>query len=220
MGLYTHNYVANGNLQVWDSGPVPAQMDAQVTNTTITRLQRSFNEERPERYAWTEISGERSPGGDRFIYQGSDALRATLASSSADDFRLHPEGVSATAWTGTCAVQLPVVGGHRYRLAVAARSDTDGALLTIRIVGRETDDTVTAHLQSDGTWAASPTTGTDLGLGPRWGVVGVTFQVPLGLSNEVIENVVWQISNGTSGSLVYDIGEIRLEDLTIGYSSR
>lgn len=220
MGLYTHNYVANGNLQVWDSGPVPDQMDAQVTNTTITRLQRSFPEERPERRAWTEIAGERSPGGDRFIYQGSDALRATLTSSaSADDFRLHPEGASATAWTGTAVEQVPVTAGHTYRLAVAARCNTDGNLLTLRIVLRDNTDAVLLHLQSDGTWG-STSTGTDLGLGPRWGVVGVSFRVPLGDSNTVGENVIWQVSNGTSGSQIIDIGELRIEDLTLGYSSR
>lgn len=217
--LYTQNFVVNGDFALWDSS-VPREMDAQITNTTLTRLQETFREDDPRRHAWAEISGR---NGDRFTYAGRDALRAALTSSAvASDFRLYPEGLSATAFTGTSTFQILMKPLRRYRLAFAARCNTDGNALLARIVLRDNTDTVKLYLASTGAWEATETIGPySFDLTTRWQAYGITFDCPPSdASGVVIENMVWQLANGTAGAQIIDIGEIRCECLSISEGSR
>ena len=213
--LYTTNYIQNGNLQEWDAN-VPDMMDTQETATTLLRLQSSFPEEHGARHAWTDAAGDRA---DRLTYQGANALRATLtAAAVADDFRIGPEGISLTAFTGASTPQVLLKSGHNYRFVVAARCNTEGNLLRIRVVFRNNADGVELFTQADGVPLATDTTPYDRGMGLTWQQFSIGFLVPLGNANDVLENAVWEVSNGTAGAQIIDIGEFRIEDLTDGGS--
>jgi hypothetical protein len=230
--LYTDNLVKNGSLMRWDTN-TPADMDAQTTNTTLLRLQTRFNEENGQRRAWTELAGTH---GDKFVYSGHSSLRATLAAAaSAQDFRLGPEGMSLTAFTGTVPAHIktnygsPGTEGSNqeggldiFRFSFAARSDQSDATVELRIILRNNADGVELYLQ-DGTlpeWAAADTARNSFLLGPRWQVFGVTFQPPIGNANDVIENFVWELSNGVAGAQIIDVDEIRVENLQISKGAR
>lgn len=223
--LYTHNSVRNGDLGRWDTN-VPESMDTQETNTTLLRLQTRFNEEDGRRRAWTELAG---PYGDKFVYSGHSSLRATLTSSaSAHDFRLGPEGVSVTAFTGASPEHIKTnylapgeefagTGGlDTFRFTFAARSDQSDATLAVRIICRNNADGVELYLQDGlGTpiWAAADTVRHSFLLGPRWNVYGLTFTPPIGNGDDVIEHFVWNMSNGVAGAQIIDIDEIRVDRL-------
>ncbi len=231
--LYTQNQVVNGSLQRWDSATTPADMDFQTTNTTLRRLQTRDVEENGQRRAWTELAGSH---GDRYVYSGHSSLRATLTSSaSAHDYRIGPEGVSLTAFTGASAQHIKTnyyspgtenaagSGGlDIFRFTFAARSDQSDATLSLRVILRNNADGVELYLQ-DGTlpdWAAADTLRQDFLLSPRWRVYGVTFQPPIGNANDVIEHFVWNMSNGVAGAQVIDVDEIRVENLNISMGAR
>ncbi len=226
--LYTHNSVRNGSLQTWNTN-TPAAMDAQTTNTTLLRLQTNFDELDGRRRAWSEITG--TLDGDKFVYSGHSSLRATLASgASANDFRLGPEDVSLTAFTGASPEHIKTnyaapgeefagsSGLDKFRFTFAARSDQSDTTLAVRIICRNNADGVELYLQDGlGTpiWAAADTVRHTFDIAPRWQQYGLTFVPPIGNADDVIEHFVWNMSNGTAGAQIIDIDEIRCENLTI-----
>lgn len=231
--LYTQNLVKNGSLQRWDTATTPADMDFQTTNTTLLRLQTRDVEENGQRRAWTELAG---PYGDKYVYSGHSSLRATLAAAaSAHDYRIGPEDMSLTAFTGAVASHIKTNdadaqvasadgggGVDRFRFTFAARSDQSDAEVSLRIILRNNADGVELYLQ-DGTlptWATADTARYSFLLGPRWQVFGVTFEPPLGNANDVIEHFVWELSNGVAGAQIIDIDEIRVENLQISKGAR
>ena len=220
--LNTTNYIQNGNLMEWDTN-VPDMMDTQETATTLLRLQTDFKEEHGARHVWADASGDRA---DRFTYQGANALRATLtAAAVADDFRIGPEGMSLTAYTGTVTPQILLKSGHNYRFVVAARCNTEGNLLRMRVIFRNNADTVELYTQNttDGRsvdFSGTDTTPYDFGMNTTWRQYSLGFLCPLGNANDVLENAVWEVSNGTAGAQVIDIGEFRFEDLSVGERGR
>ena len=223
--LYTHNLVRNGDLGFWDTN-VPQSMDAQTTNTTLLRLQTNFDELDARRREWDELAGST---GDKFVYSGHSSLRATLTSSaSANDFRIGPEDVSLTAFTGASPEHIKTnyyapgeefagTGGlDKFRFTFAARSDQSDATLAVRIICRNNADGVELHLQ-DGLgvpiWASADTVRHLFDLTPRWKMYGLSFQPPIGNANDVIEHFVWNMSNGVAGAQIIDLDEIRVTRL-------
>lgn len=221
MGAYTHNFVENGSLQLWDAGPVPDAMDAQVTNTTITRLRRRDDELAASRHLWAEMAGRN----DKYTYEGLDSLRATMvAAGVVDGFRLHPEGINAATWVNATPQHIklydPGMQAHLWSFTFAARCNTDGNLIRVRIVLRDFADGVSAHLQENGAWLAADTDPTDLGMSTTWRRYGVTFRVPIALGNVPHEHFVWQISNGTAAAQVIDLDDIQVNNLTVSMGVR
>lgn len=224
--LYTHNHIRNGDLGQWDTN-TPASMDAQSTNTTLLRLQTNFDELDGRRRAWSELAGRTE--GDKFVYSGHSSLRATLTSSaSASDYRLGPEDMSLTAFTGATPEHIKTnyaapgeeragLGSlDRFRFTFAARSDQSDATVELRIILRNNADGVELYLQDGlGTpiWAAADTVRRSFLLQPRWQVYGATFTPPLGNANDVIEHFVWELSNGVAGAQVIDLDAITVTRL-------
>jgi len=240
MGAYNLNLVPNGNLEQWDAGPVPAEMDAQVTNTVITILDE-FNDrdDHPARSAWADITVAGRSSGDKYTFEGHHALRATLAAGAAvDAFRLHPEGINAVNWGGASTEHISVdVLYHRYRLHFAARCSVDGNLLLGRIVLRDDTDAVQLHKDDNPGWGAIGVPDRNIetlwmqadganrptwAMTTRWRRFGTTFQVPPvdGAAPMMIEHIVWQLSNGTAAAQVIDIDDIWIEDLEMSMSAR
>ncbi len=223
--LYTHNHIRNGDLGFWDTN-TPASMDTQATNTTLLRLQTNFKEEDGRRRAWTELAGVT---GDKFVYSGHSSLRATLTSSaSANDFRIGPEDVSLTAFTGASPEHIKTnyaapgeefagTGSlDKFRFTFAARSDQSDATLVVRIILRNNADGVELYLQ-DGlgnpVWASADTVRHSFDLTPRWLMYGLTFQPAIGNGNDVIEHFVWNMSNGVAGAQIIDLDNITVTRL-------
>ena len=206
MGGYIHNFIPNGSLQLWDAGPVPRDMDAQVTNTVLTRLERRQIME-PGTYDfiqnqnWADIRGRQ----DKFTYEGEDSLRVTIAAAAAADaFRIMPEGVAAVALTGACTRQVPVDAiEDRFAFTFAARCNTDGNLIRIRLILRTANGAAVAGYwnHANREWQAAAATN-DLGMTTRWRRYGVTTSLPIPqlIGANVVDNMVWQISNGTAGA--------------------
>jgi hypothetical protein len=220
MGAYTHNHIANGNLELWDAGPVPAEMDAQVTNTVITTLDRTLmDQQSPEANLWAAIAGKE----DKLVYEGDRSLRATIAAAAAADaFRLHPEGVAAVAHTGASVFDVRANLGmlHRYSFTFAARCNTDGNLLTARIVLRSAADAVLLHLTNAGLWQVAAAD-IDFGMRTRWQKFGLAIpEIPYtDGAGTVVENMIWQLSNGTAGAQVIDLDDLTITDLYNSYAA-
>jgi hypothetical protein len=222
MGAYTQNHIANGNLELWDAGPVPADMDAQVTATTITTLDyRTMDQQSPEQNAWAAIAGRE----DKLVYEGFRSLRATLtAAAVADDFRLFPEGCTA-ALTG--ASLFDVKGNlaflHRYAFTFAARCSVGGNQLRVRLYLRDNGDAPRLWANANGAWNAFALIGTavvDFSITNRWQRYGFEMaEVPQTDGTNVIENMVWSISNATAGAQVIDLDDLQITDLDRSYSA-
>jgi hypothetical protein len=222
MGAYTQNHIPNGNLELWDAGPVPREMDAQVTNTTLTTLdRRTMDQQSPEANLWAAIAGKNN----RLVYEGFTSLRATLTAAAAiDDFRLFPEGCLA-ALTGASTEDLRANLGfhHKYGFTFGARCNTNNNLIRIRIVLRDATDTPRMFLNQNLQWEVVTIIGTaviDIGLGLTWKRYGVGIpEVPYQDSaGNVIENMVWTLSNGSAGAQVIDLDDIVLTDLTQSFT--
>ena len=48
----------------------------------------------------------------------------------------------------------------------------------------------------------------------------MTFGVPAGNANDVLEHFVWELSNGVAGAQIIDVDEIRVENLQISKGAR
>lgn len=223
MGGYTHNFIPNGSLQLWDAGPVPRDMDAQTTNTALTRLERRQLME-PDEYDfiqnqnWADIRGRE----DRFTYEGEDSLRATLAAAAAvDAFRIMPEDVAAVALTGASTRHVPVDNLlHKFAFTFAARCSVDGNLVRVRLVVRTSADAVAGYWnEATGQWQAAAATNA-MGMTTRWRRYGVrtSLPVPQIIGANVIENMVWQLSNGTAGAQIIDLDDFQITDLENSYA--
>ncbi len=218
MGAYTHNFVVNGNLELWDAGPVPREMDAQTNNTTITTLDETVqNEQHPWRHQWADIR----PRNDKYVYEGLRALRATITAAAAvDAFRIWPEG-ALVGLTGASVYHLGVdFLDHRYAFTFAARCSVDGNLARLRVVLRSAGDAIRLYLNSDGEWQTAATQ-IDFGLRTTWRRYGITTDpIPYQDSaGNIIENMVWQLSNGTAAAQVLDLDDLQLTDLANSYSA-
>ena len=223
MGGFTHNFIPNGDLSLWDAGPVPRDMDVQTTAATITRLERRQLMEPAQydfiqRQNWADIRGR----DDKFTYSGEDSMRVTLtAAAVADGFRIHPEGINATVWTGACTRQVPVDGmPHPFSFTVAARCSVDGNLLRLRLILRSAADAVLAYWNGAADqWQTAAATN-DLGMITRWlRYGGATQPVPQAIGGVAVENMIWQVSNGSAGAQIIDLDDFQINDLEIGYSS-
>lgn len=217
MGGYIHNFIPNGSLQLWDPGPVPRDMDAQVTNTVLTRLERRQLMD-PGLYDfiqtqnWADIRGKE----DKFTYDGEDSLRATIAAAGvADAFRIYPEGVLA-ALTGASTRHVPVDNLlHRFAFTFAARCSVDGNLIRVRLVVRSAADAILAYWdETNRIWTATATAN-DFGMTTRWRRYGVhnSLPTPSSVGGVAVENMVWQISNGSAGAQIIDLDDFQINDL-------
>lgn len=234
MGGWELNLIPNGNLELWDAGPVPREMDAAVVNTVITILNETDPMDALARYAWADAS---PPA--KHVYEGQHALRATLAAAAAaDNFRLYPEGLVAATWAGASTEQITIDGlYHRYRLSFAARCSVDGNILLGRIVLRDATDTVRLHKDCqvngggvsfpdrclENLWmAADGATRPTWQLTTVWRRYGVTFVVPPADATVpiVLENMVWQLSNGSAGAQIIDIDDVQIIDLEQSFAGR
>jgi hypothetical protein len=192
-------------------------MDAQVTNTVLTRLERRQLME-PGQYEfiqnqnWADIRGR----DDKLTYDGEDSLRVTIAAAGAiDDFRIMPEGVAAVALTGASTRHVPVDNLlHKFSFTFAARCSVDGNLIRVRLVLRTAADVVAGFLdEATGQWQAAAATN-DFGMTTRWRRYGVTgMEVPQIIGANVVENMIWQVSNGTAGAQIIDLDDFEITDL-------
>jgi hypothetical protein len=207
-------------------------MDAQVIVTTITRLQRIQLLD-PQQYAfiqtqnWADIRNNL----DKFTYSGDNSLRATLtAASVADDFRLMTEGVAAVAHTGASTQQVPIgrpaaedptlpLGRHlsRWGFTFAARCSVDDNLIRVRLVLRTAAGAAASAYWNNaiGEWQLTGVAGAvanDFGMTTRWQRYGmvVTDDVPQLAGGAVIDNMVWQVSNGSAGAQIIDLDDFEI----------
>lgn len=226
MGGFTHNFIPNGDLSLWDAGPVPRDMDAQVTNTVLTRLERQqlmnpATYEFIQTQNWADIQSRL----DKFTYSGEDSLRVTIAAAAQiDAFRIHPEGINALLWTGACTRQVPVDEmPHPFAFTIAARCSVDGNLVRMRLILRSAADAVlgywNAAVAPGGVWQAAAATN-DFGMTTRWQRYGLTTDpVPQAIGGVQVENMVWQVSNGTAAAQIIDLDDFQINDLEVGFSS-
>jgi len=194
-------------------------MDAQVTNTVLTRLERRQLMDPGlhdfiQTQNWADIRGQ----GDRLTYEGEDSLRATIAAAGvADAFRIMPEGVVAVAHTGACTRQVPVDGVEdRFSLTFAARCSVDGNLIRIRLILRTVAGAAAAGYWNDvaSIWQAAAVAN-DFGMTTRWQRYGIATSLPIPqlIGANVVDNMVWQISNGSAGAQIIDLDDFQINDL-------
>jgi hypothetical protein len=207
-------------------------MDAQVTATTITRLQRIQLHD-PQQYAfiqtqnWADIRDNL----DKFTYSGDNSLRATMtAAGAADGFRLMTEGVAAVAHTGVSTQQVPIARPaaedptqvndralSRWAFTFAARCSVDGNLIRVRLILRSAAGAgaLAYWNNATGEWQATGIAGAvanDFGMTTRWQRYGVvaTDDVPQIVGANVVDNMVWQVSNGSAGAQIIDLDDFEI----------
>jgi len=90
--------------------------------------------------------------------------------------------------------------GKQYQFSVVARGSVPGNLLRVRVIGLDTDYAIATYLSADGVWQAAAAQRT-FQLSSQWRSFGVNFEAPPG-----IRYFLWQVSNGTAGAQVIDLG--------------
>jgi len=194
-------------------------MDAQVTNTVITILDRTQEaEDHPARHLWADIAG----GLNKYVYEGDRALRATIAAAAAvDAFRIWPEG-ALVGLTAASAFDVRATLGmmHKYAFTFAARCSVDGNLVRVRIALRDATDALRLYLNAAGAWQAAAAT-MNFGVGTVWRKFGVAIpEIPyVDAAGNNIENMVWQVSNGTAAAQVIDLDDLAITDLYNSYAA-
>lgn len=204
------NLVRNGELERWGAGPVPSFMAVQVTNTALSILDLSDARDWPARTAF----GDRVSRSDRYVGEGMRSLRATVAAAAAvDAFRIHPLNVNALTWVGATVPVVSLTPGASYSLNFQCRCSTEGNLVRVRVMFRDIGGTVRLSLNSnDGAWAAAAGGGVVvLGTTVHWRRLAVSFVAPAADdAGNVIDNVTWQISNGTAAAQLLDLDDIKM----------
>jgi hypothetical protein len=128
-----------------------------------------------------------------------------------------PEGVAAVALTGACTRQVPADAiEDRFSLTFAARCSVDGNLIRIRLILRTVLGAAVAGYWNHSTreWQAGVATN-DFGMTTRWQRYGITTSLPIPqfIGANVVDNMVWQISNGTAGAQIIDLDDFQINDL-------
>jgi hypothetical protein len=90
--------------------------------------------------------------------------------------------------------------GKQYQMSVVAHGSVPGNLLRVRVIGLDTDYAIAAYLNANGVWQAAAAQRT-FQLSSQWRSFGVNFEAPPG-----IRYFLWQVSNGTAGAQVIDLG--------------
>lgn len=92
--------------------------------------------------------------------------------------------------------------GKKHAFSVAARCQTPGNLLRVRIVGLDGDYAITSYLNAQGRWQAAAAWNT-FQLSGMWRRYGLTFEAP-----PTVRYFLWQVSNGTAGAQLLDLGNV------------
>lgn len=202
--------VRNGNLEVWGAGPLPAFMAAQVNNTAITILDVRDPPDWPARTAFGVLVSR----GFRYVAEGQQSLRATIAAGGAvDAFRLNPLNVNPVTHVGVTAPVVTLTPGMPYVFSFECRCSQANNLVRVRLIFRDiTTGVVRLSLATvDGEWNAGGATFVDLGTGPQWQRRSVRFVAPAtDDAGNIIGSMIWQISNGTAAAQLLDLDDIRL----------
>ena len=178
-----------------------------LTNATRVQLLRTDPREHPRRTVFTP----RMKSSD-YIFDGSGALRVTMASgASADEFRLR---TSAAAAAGVLVNPL-----QRYAVTIAARCSVAGNLGRTRIIGilgttdtyylRPINGAAYHHQHGKGFEFVTTNTPIDFALSDYWQEFGFEVDIPVGVTSISIE-----IANGSAGTAVYDFGRVSLTEQT------
>ncbi len=90
--------------------------------------------------------------------------------------------------------------GKQYQFSVVARGSVPGNLLRVRVIGLGIEYEVGTYLNASGVWQAAAAQRT-FQLSSQWRAFGVHFEAPPG-----VRYFLWQVSNGTAGAQVIDLG--------------
>lgn len=203
------NLIRNGEVEFWGAGPLPSFMAAQLTNTTLEILDREDPLDWPRRFAF----GAADHRGERYVGEGRRSLRANIgAAAAADAFRLNPVGVNATTYLGATVPVVSLTPGMPYMFSFQTRCSQMDNVVTVRLIFRDAAGVVRMSLaDAAGGWIAGGGGTVDLGTGLWWCTRGVSFVAPAtDDAGNVIDNTIWQISNGTAGAQLLDLDDLRL----------
>lgn len=145
----------------------------------------------------------------RHFWIGSGAVAfniAWLTSNAAATLGYNANDAGALNYESDFAVPVSVsppvyrsYEGRPMSVSVAARCSVAENLLRVRIVGLDGGYAIAGYFV-DGRWQAAAGFNT-FRLQTTWRVLGVTFEIPEG-----IRYFLWQVSNGTAGAQVIDLG--------------
>lgn len=134
-----------------------------------------------------------------FTVEWTASLAAGLLGFTADD-------AAADTYTSDLAVpdtaRYRAYEGKNYAMSVVARGSVPGNLLRLRVIGLGVDYEVDTYLNANGIWQAAAAQRT-FQLSSQWRSFGVNFEAPAGA-----RYFLWQVSNGTAGAQVIDLGRV------------
>jgi hypothetical protein len=182
-------------------------MAAQVTNTVLSVLSANDARDAASRFAF----GTNVVRGERYIGEGINSLRATIAAAAAADaFRINPLNVNPLLYTGVTAPVVSLTPGRPYRFSFQGRCSVDGNLVTLRVICRNAAGAVILSLDDNG-WDVGGATDVDFGMTPRWQTKAIEFVAPAADdAGGLVDSVIWQLSNGTAGAQLLDLDDFRM----------
>lgn len=202
------NLVRNGEVEFWGAGPLPSFMAAQLTNTALEILDNGDPYQWPRRFAF----GVANSRDERYVGEGMRSLRANVGAAAAvDAFRLNPLNVAPLAWTGATAPAVVLTPGAPYQFSFLCRNSVRGNSVRVRVVFRDPGGVVRLSLASAIGDITAAATAVDLRVSPFWRTYVVRFVAPAtDDAGNMIDSVVWQISNATAAAQLLDIDDIRM----------
>jgi hypothetical protein len=202
--------ILDGSIEEW-AGGLPVWQNIQQNNTVIHQLQKDINPLHPQRQMHHQFLPTPSDAvWGPHVLDGYSSLRAEIAAAAAvDAFRIWSPGAVNVAFAGASTNDIPVEPFRPMTFRFAARA-IDGNLIRVRIVFRTAADAIAGYVtQAEEIQAAAAVIA--LGTVPTWAWYSVSFVPPQQIGANVLEHIIWQISNGVAGAQILDIDAISLK---------
>lgn len=178
------------------TGGAPDEYTRTVVNTTEVQLNRTDPRDHPQRVLFRTSPVNR---GDPYIYEGPSSYRAILAGAAvADNWSLRP------------TVAYPCRPYSQTRVSIWYRGDPAAIndVLRFRIILQDAVPAITYYLNNDEQWQAGDAYVT-WKIQPIWTEMSASFQMP---SMADAHTWYWQVSNGSPGAQIIDLGQVWVPD--------
>jgi hypothetical protein len=150
---------------------------------------------------FTIVSNGAGGGGTLDIYWTTSTAGAFLG-YTADDTGALTYTSDAPAPAGLNSLYR-AFEGKTHALSIAARCQTAGNVLRVRVVGLDENYVISTYLNANGRWQAAAASVNSFRLSGMWRRYGLTFEAP-----PTVRYFLWQVSNGTAGAQLLDLGNV------------